>query len=102
MDTLKNPIVYVVRGTPLQCGCKSGTTPGDEQFCLAKMRCWARLAIAAAAAEFPEFTVMHAMSIFNLRPVDIDNSRHVGDSVVQAGNANVGEKLKNACGCLRN
>ena len=58
------------------------------------MRCWARLAIATAAAEFPEFTVMHAMSVFSLRPVDIADSRHLKGSVVCAGSANIAEKLK--------
>ena len=94
MDALKEPHVYVVRGTPLQCGCPSGATPSDVQHCLAKMQCWARLAIATASAEFPEFTVMHAMSIFSLRPVDIADRRHVQDSVVSSGKAHVGDKLK--------
>ena len=41
MDALKKPLVYIVRGTPLQCGCESGTTPSDVQFCFGKMQCWA-------------------------------------------------------------
>ena len=94
MDTLKTPLVYVVRGAPLQCGSQQGATPDDQQYCLAKMKCWARLAIATAAAEFPEFCTMHAMSIFSLRQVDIADFRHKEDSVVQAGHANVDEKLK--------
>ena len=62
---------------------------------MAKMQCWARLAIATASAEFPEFTIMHTMSIFSLRPVDMATAgRHVQDSVVGAENANVDEKLK--------
>ena len=69
--TLQKPLVYTLKGTALQCGSSKGLSPSDISFCLAKMACWARLAIATAKAEFPDFTVMYAMSLFKLQPHDL-------------------------------
>ncbi len=69
--TLQKPLVYTVRGKTLQCGHSKGMSAGDISFCLDKMACWARLAIMTATAEFPDFTVMYAMSLFKLQPHDL-------------------------------
>ena len=71
LETLRKPMVYVVNGTMLQCGHAAGASQEQVTWCLDKMKCWARMAIATAHAEFPDFTVMHAMSVFNLRSPDI-------------------------------
>ena len=89
---LKKPLVYTLKGTALQCGSSSGVPADIVTSCLQTMACWARLAIAAARAEFPDFTVMHAMSAFKLVGSDF-SERHTSDSVVQAGEAGVKEKL---------
>ena len=113
LQTLKKPIVYTVRGTPLQSGSHHGASPADVQFCLSKMQCWARMAIATARAEFPEFTVMHAMSIFNLSSSDLRGDRReealggcapvpndLGASAVEAGGRCCWETA-DAGNCLR-
>ena len=95
LQTVRKAVVYIVRGTPLQSGHSDGATPADVQFCLEKMQCWAPLAIATACAEFPDVTVMHAMPIFNLHSADLaSGDRHLRGSVVDAGNAQVLDKLQ--------
>lgn len=89
---LTKPLVYTVKGTVLQCGSHSGVPADIVTSCLQTMACWARLAIAAARAEFPDFTVMHAMSAFKLVGSDL-SERHTADSIVQAGEAAIKEKL---------
>ena len=99
MESLKKPIVYVVRGAMLQCGDSAGASRQQVTWCLEKMQCWARLAIATARAEFPEYTVLHAMSVFHLRSPDLagngnDHARAFGGgSAPQAGD-NVTEMFK--------
>eukprot|EP00974_Lingulodinium_polyedra_P043875 4212812-Lingulodinium_polyedra.AAC.1 len=65
------------------------------------MQCWPRLAIATARAEFPEFTVMHAMSIFFLHSSDLGDDGRVEDSTVDAGGARVSEKLQTSAKAFR-
>lgn len=89
---LTKPLVYTVKGTALQCGALSGVPADIVTSCLQTMACWARMAIAAARAEFPDFTVMHAMSAFKLVGSDL-SERHTSDSIVQAGEAAIQEKL---------
>ena len=95
MDELQKPLVYVVKGSALQSGSRAGASHDDVQFCLDKMKCWARLAIATARAEFPDFGILHAMSIFSLRPKDLTNAhRHDSDNIVSAGTDDVDDKIK--------
>lgn len=101
MDELKRPLVYVVRGAALQSGSRAGASRDDVQFCLGKLQCWARLAIATARAEFPDFGILHAMSIFSLRPKDLTYAvRHDSDSIVSAGADDVDCKLKTLAGAF--
>ena len=92
LAALAKPVVYTVKGTALQCGRRSGPTDDDINYCLNIMQCWARLALATAKAEFPEFTVMYAMSVFKLSSRDFAD-RHSDHSIIAAGSADIDEKL---------
>ena len=84
IEALGKPMVYTVKSAVLQCGQSGGPSPADVSYCMDRMRCWARMAVATARAEFPEFTVMYAMSVFKLTSRDLAD-RHVDSSAVQAG-----------------
>ena len=40
LRVLRKPVMYVVRGTPLQSGSATGATAADAEWCLSHMRCW--------------------------------------------------------------
>ena len=93
LDRLKDPLVYTVMGTVLQCGQRGGPDDDDINWCLDRLKCWCRMAISTAKAEFPDFTVMYAMSVFKLDTKDVADL-HTADSVVSAGSADVDDKLQ--------
>lgn len=93
LETLSRPMVYTVRGHPLQCGARSGVPAEVVASCLDRMKCWSRMAIAVAGAEFPDYTILYAMSAFRLVKSDLA-ARHTPDSVTQAGDASITEKLQ--------
>ena len=101
LETLKKPMGYVVRGTPLQCGNLAGPAQADLEHCLRKLSCWVRSAISVLRAEFPDFTLLHSFSVFKLDADDL-GSRHKRNSVVAAGHAQATEKISTlaaAFGC---
>ena len=63
MRQVTRPLLYTAKGNALQCGTTQGVPRQVVDWCLAKMRCWARLAIAIVKAEFPDFIVAHSISI---------------------------------------
>ncbi|MCP4240527.1 MAG: hypothetical protein GY772_08180 [bacterium] len=94
LEFLRTPMIYTVNGTALQSGSPSGVPQDVIDECVAHTQCWARLAIATARAEFPEFSALNAMSVFKVQRNDEDGPHSVDTSVVMAGDANVEEKLE--------
>ena len=92
MDMLKKPMTYFVRGHMLQCGSPEGVSAADAEWCLARMACYVRNAIAVVRAEFPDYILLNAFSIFNLQSDDLC-SRHKNRSAIPAGGANFQEKV---------
>jgi hypothetical protein len=80
---LCRPIVFTVKGHALQCGSPTGPSTEDIEFCMDHMKCWARMSIATARAEFPEFTLLSAMRVFKLNGKDVcEQSGRDPDAVV--------------------
>jgi len=100
LQILRKPVVYVVRGTPLQSGSRAGATAADAEWALSHMRSWFRLAVQVLRSEFPEFSVLAAFSAFHLAQDDL-RGRHKGDSVVQSGDADEVEKLETLAATFR-
>ena len=100
LQILRKPVVYVVRGTSLQCGSQAGATAADAEWALSHMKSWFRLAVQVLRSEFPEFTVLAAFSVFRLAQDDL-RGRHKGDSVVQSGDADEVEKLETLAATFR-
>ena len=73
-------------------------------WCLDKRKRWARMAIATARAEFPEFTVLHAMSVLSLRNPDIASNGAIdtggGCAPLEDRGDNVTEKLQTLANAL--
>ena len=92
MNMLKKPMTYFVRGHMLQCGSPEGVSAADAEWCLARMACYVRNAIAVVRAEFLDYILLNAFSIFNLQSDDLC-SRHKNRSAIPAGGANFQEKV---------
>ena len=86
IDLLKKPMTYVVRGKMLQCGCAAGPSAADAEWCLARMGCYVRSAVSVINAEFCDFNVLSAFSIFHLRS-DSRRTHHKASSAIAPGDA---------------
>eukprot|EP00969_Alexandrium_andersonii_P311509 13764575-Alexandrium_andersonii.AAC.1 len=66
LDNLKRQRVIFIKGTPKSFGGDQAVTPGLICKCLARLQGWARLAVGAVRAEFPDFEVQASWSVFGV------------------------------------
>ena len=66
MDTLQRTLTWSVNGELFSMGGVGQPSEDVVTTCLNHMKCWCRLARAIVEAEFPDFQVVMAFSIFNL------------------------------------
>ena len=92
IDLLKKPMTYVVRGKMLQCGCAAGPSAADAEWCLARMACYVRSTVSVINAEFCDFNVLSAFSVFHLRS-DSRRTHHKASSAIAPGDAGWNEKV---------
>ena len=74
-------MTYVLIGTMQQCGCAAGPSAADAEWCLARVGCYVRNTMSVLRAEFPDFNILNAFSIFHLRSDDI-SSQHKAFSAI--------------------
>ena len=92
IDLLKKPMTYVVRGKMLQCGCAAGPSAADAEWCFARMACYVRSTVSVINAEFCDFTVLSAFSVFHLSS-DSRRTHHKASSAIAPGDANWNDKV---------
>ena len=65
LDTLSRPLVYNVGGKVHSLGMEGPFPRVIIDRCLARMRCWVKLARATLAVEFPSFELAHVLALVN-------------------------------------
>ena len=62
LETLKEPIVFAAKDRMNSVGCAAGVPLEVVKRCLGRMSCWVQLLRATAAAEFPSFDLLSAIT----------------------------------------
>ena len=69
LETLKEPIVWAIKGRVSSIGYADGVPQEIINGCLARMACWSKLLRATIAAEVPSFELI---SVLTSDPMTID------------------------------
>ena len=75
LQQLRRPMLIFVEGQPTMLGKRGGVERRLIDACLVRMQCWVRLCKEVVAAEFPNFMVFCAFSVFQL-----PSARHEGQA----------------------
>ena len=73
LEAMENPILFFVAGECRAIGKRGGIPPHIVNRCAGRLAAWVAVARDVAAAEYPDFLVLHAMRIFRLE----DHSRPI-------------------------
>jgi hypothetical protein len=98
--------VVWVRGEPRQIGGPGSVTAGIKTRCIGRMKAWVALAADVLKAEFPEWELCQAMSLFNLtlagvaRPASAErgSARHARKRAEEKTQSDMFHRLANAYG----
>jgi hypothetical protein len=78
LEALKHPVIVMVGGDPKTIGGRDAVRPEVVQRCLARMQAWTKLARLVIRAEFPDWEILSAFSVFDAAgdSSSIDSSKH--------------------------